>query len=102
MAKAKLQTVYLMDRLLSQSGWRYNGTDVPETDAVATVPEGIRPVTGPGQRVRWVGEPDKPLAPTDPKRGLTAEITLRATRNTAADRGIHFETTPAPKSRSPS
>jgi len=90
--KAKLQTVYPMDRLPSQSGWRYNGTNVPEADAVTAIPEGIRLVTGPGQRVRWVGEPDKPLAPTDPKRGLTAEITLRVTRNTAADRGIDFET----------
>jgi formylglycine-generating enzyme required for sulfatase activity len=90
--KAKLQTVYPMDRLPSQSGWRYNGTNVPEADAVTAIPEGIRLVTGPGQRVRWVGEPDKPLAPADPKRGLTAEITLRVTRNTAADRGIDFET----------
>jgi formylglycine-generating enzyme len=90
--KAKLQTVYPMDRLPSQSGWRYNGTNVPEADAVTPIPEGIRLVTGPGQRVRWVGEPDKPLAPADPKLGLTAEITLRVTRNTAADRGIDFET----------
>jgi len=90
--KAKLETVYPMDRLPSQSGWRYNGTDVPEADAVTASPEGIRLVTGPGQRVRWVGELGKPLAPADPKLGLTAEITLRVTRNTAADRGIDFET----------
>lgn len=50
--KAKLQTAYPMDRLPSQSGWRYNGTNVPEADAVTTIPEGIRLVTGPGQRVR--------------------------------------------------
>lgn len=90
--KAKLETVYPMNRLPSQSGWRYNGTEVREAEAVTASPEGIRLVTGPGQRVRWVGEPGKPLAPADPKLGLTAEITLRVTRNTAADRGIDFET----------
>lgn len=91
--KATLDKVYRPSRLPSEDGWRYNGTNLKEVDAVQVQPDGgIQIITGRGQRARWVGEGAGPL-PMIPgaSGGFTAEITMQVTRSTAPARGIDFE-----------
>ena len=91
-AKARLQTTYCPDGLPSKAGWRYNGTNVAEDEAVEIRPEGgIRITTGANQRVRWVGDTKQTFVA---KAGTahTAEITMRVLRSTFKSRGIDFET----------
>ena len=90
--KAELQTTYRPTGLPSEAGWRYNGTNAAEAEAVETLPdEGIRVTTGANQRVRWVGDTKQTLVA---KAGTahTAEITMRVLRSTSDSRGIDFET----------
>lgn len=90
--KANLDKVYRPTRLPSIDKWRYNGTKVEESEAVEVLPDGgIRIETGPGERVRWVGEDESPLPISSVDRGYTAEITMQVTRSTSPSRGVDFE-----------
>jgi len=91
-SKAELQTVFRPTGLPSEAGWRYNGTNVAETEAVKVLPVGgMRITTGANQRVRWVGD-TKEIFDAVADRGHTAEITMKVTRNTSKSRGIDLET----------
>ncbi len=111
-AKAELQTVFRPTGLPTEAGWRYNGTNVAEAEAVHIVPNGgIRIETGSNQRVRWVGELSQtvdgsnlpvrlegcsaqigpvPVLP-DAETGFTAEVAMQVTRSNSTSRGIDFE-----------
>ena len=90
--KATLDTVYRPRSYPTKDGWRWNGTKAKEADAVQILADGgMRIQTGAGERVRWVGEEDGPLALDDAARGYTAEITMQVTRSTSNSRGIDFE-----------
>jgi formylglycine-generating enzyme len=88
--KARLDQVFTADRLPTQAGWRFSGTNAREDEAVEIVDGALRITTGAGQRVRWVGDSAKNFGGA--RGSHTAEITMRVTRSTARDRGIDFET----------
>jgi hypothetical protein len=90
--KAELQTIYRPAELPTKVGWRYNGTNVDEDEAVELRSEGgICITTGRNQRVRWVGDSAETFGVT-PDSAHTAEITMQVTRSTSSSRGIDFET----------
>ena len=89
-SKARLETVFDADRLPTRAGWRWNGTAVSEEQAVKVTDKSLRITTGPGQRVRWVGDSAGNFGAAEGAH--TAEITMRVTRSTSGSRGIDFET----------
>ncbi|HUT36393.1 MAG TPA: SUMF1/EgtB/PvdO family nonheme iron enzyme [Planctomycetota bacterium] len=90
--KARLDRVFHADRLPSQAGWRFNGTRADEGEAVKIQHGALHVRTGPGQRVRWVGDGRNALGGGCPEKGHTVEITMKVTRSTDRSRGIDLET----------
>ena len=89
--RADLEHVFRPGKLPTESGWRFNGTQVDESDAVSVVDGELHIDTGKGQRVRWVGEPPEHFTGTSSNQGHTIEITMTVTRSTAPARGIDLE-----------
>ena len=88
--KARLDKPFRADKWPTEAGWRFNGTDVREEEAVELTGGTLKIVTKEGQRVRWVGDSQEDFGAA---RGAhTAQITMRVTRCTARSRGIDFET----------
>jgi formylglycine-generating enzyme required for sulfatase activity len=87
--KARLEMLFNADRLPTDAGWRFNGTNTRE-EAVELYGGTLKIVTGKGQRVRWIGDSQENFGAASGAH--TAKITMRVTRCTAGSRGIDFET----------
>ena len=89
--KPELERVFRADTLPTEAGWRFNGTNAEEPEAVQITDGSLGIDTGSGQRVRWVGEPPHHFEHAASDRGHTLQITMKVTRSTAPSRGIDLE-----------
>ena len=77
-AKARLDKLFNADKLPTEAGWRFNGINVREEEAVEKTGGKLKIVTGKGQRVRWIGDSQENFGAASGAH--TAQITMRVTR----------------------